>query len=116
MAIFKRIDADHNGSISLAEAREVLGRSGLKRRTLVVSPVGFDEPDALAADETLRHQQGLTDDEIEALLRLHDTNGDGQLQFDEFIGFWGHLSEKRLKPPAGSYAKLDPHGGGTGSR
>jgi len=57
-AIFQKIDRDASGSISVDEARAAL------------------------------RQMDFEDDETEVLVRLHDRNGDGMLQFEEFVQFW----------------------------
>jgi len=56
---FQFFDKDGNGDISLAEFREVLTELG--------------DP--------------LKDEELQLFFRLVDKNGDGRLQYDEFLGF-----------------------------
>ena len=55
--MFDELDRDKSGSVSLAEMKPTL--RGL----------------------------GLGDDEIEALVARHDSNKDGELQFEEFVQF-----------------------------
>jgi len=55
--MFDELDRDKSGSVSLAEIKPTL------------------------------YSLGLADDEIEALVAQHDSNKDGELQFDEFVQF-----------------------------
>jgi len=74
-ALFKQFDKDGSGSISLTEARAAL------RGSLRSAPTDL----------------GMSDVDIEKLLRLHDTNADGMLQFHEFVHFWRDISDSRIK-------------------
>ena len=56
---FKQFDKSGTGNVNLDDAKRILG--------------GF---------------MGLTDDEIATLINTHDTNKDGNLQYDEFTHFW----------------------------
>jgi calmodulin len=56
--IFNEFDTDKNGSISMDEARSAL------------------------------RNMAFNDDEIEALVRCYDANGDGKLQYEEFVRMW----------------------------
>jgi Ca2+-binding EF-hand superfamily protein len=62
---FNQFDANKDGRISMEEAREALRHSPL----------------ALRADE------------IDDLIRAHDANGDGYLQWQEFVKFWNFFKE-----------------------
>ena len=55
---FQSFDIENKGYITAADAKRVLGNFGFK------------------------------DSEILSLLRTHDTNNDGRLQYDEFVHFW----------------------------
>jgi len=55
--MFDELDRDKNGSVSLAEMKPTM------------------------------YSLGLGDDEIEALVARHDSNKDGELQYDEFVQF-----------------------------
>ena len=56
--IFNEFDTDHDGNISMDEAKNAL-----------------------------RHL-AFNDDEIEGLVRSYDSNDDGRLQFEEFVKLW----------------------------
>ncbi|CAH1778577.1 unnamed protein product [Owenia fusiformis] len=58
--IFNQYDADGNGFIDHNEA------------TTILKSFGFEEK------------------EIDKLIKDHDTNNDGKLDYEEFISFWGH--------------------------
>ena len=58
--MFDEFDKDKNGSVSVDEARPIL------------------------------RKLGLSDVDIEALIRKHDTNKDGELQYNEFVSFLCH--------------------------
>ena len=52
-------------------------------------------------------------DEFNQLLAEFDTNGDGVLNYDEFlVGIRGGLSEDRKQYVSAAYAKLDSNGNG----
>ncbi len=55
---FRHFDKDNKGYVSVEDAKRILG--------------GFL----------------FTDAEIEALVKTHDTNQDGRLQYEEFVHFW----------------------------
>ena len=55
--MFREFDSDGSGSISVEEAKVML------------------------------RQLNIPDEEVETLVTLHDTNKDGQLQYDEFVTF-----------------------------
>ena len=55
--MFQEYDKDSNGSVSVKECKKML-------RKLAIS-----------------------DSEVEALVMRHDTSGDGELQYDEFVAF-----------------------------
>ena len=57
--IFNQVDDDGNGYITLDEARQAL-----------------------------QEERNLSQDEIENLLRLFDADGNGTLEFDEFVKLW----------------------------
>ena len=57
-AVFREFDKDGNGVISIDEAREAFRN------------LAFNE------------------DEIENLVRAYDANGDGELQYEEFVKLW----------------------------
>ena len=57
-SIFNEFDLDHDGNISMDEAKDAL-----------------------------RHL-AFNDDEIEGLVRSYDSNDDGRLQFEEFVKLW----------------------------
>ena len=56
--MFEKFDQDHNKSISFEEAKTVL------------------------------KDFQFTETEIRDLMNIHDTNKDGQLQYNEFVHFW----------------------------
>lgn len=58
--MFNEFDKDKSGSVSVAEAKPIL------------------------------RKVGLSDEEIEDLVAKHDTNKDGELQYDEFVSFLWH--------------------------
>ena len=55
---FQSFDIDNKGYVTAADAKRILGNFGFK------------------------------DSEILSLMRAHDTNNDGKLQFEEFVHFW----------------------------
>ena len=55
---FRQFDKDGKGYVTVDDARRIL--------------INF----------------GFRDEEIVALVRAHDTNRDGKLQYDEFVHFW----------------------------
>ena len=55
---FHSFDIDNKGYVTAADAKRILGNFGFK------------------------------DSEILSLMRAHDTNNDGKLQFEEFVHFW----------------------------
>ena len=55
--VFEEYDADGNGSISVDEARTMLGHIGMP------------------------------EEQAQKLVLLHDKNQDGELQYDEFVAF-----------------------------
>ena len=55
----------------------------------------------------------LSDDDVKALVRAFDRNGDGSVNFDEFLTtLKGKMNERRLKLVALAYEKLDKNGDG----
>ena len=58
--MFNRFDADKSKSVSVAEAKHMLRKLGIE------------------------------DKDIEMLVAMHDTNKDGELQYDEFVSFLVH--------------------------
>ena len=58
--MFLKADVDSSGSISLAEAKAMLT------------------------------QLGMTEEEVETMVAIHDKNRDGELQFEEFASFLTH--------------------------
>jgi len=58
--MFNEFDADHSGAVSVDEAKPIL------------------------------RKLGLCDREIEDLIAKHDTNHDGELQYEEFVSFLLH--------------------------
>ena len=50
--------------------------------------ISFDEARILLRDFRF------TDVEIRDLMRLHDSNNDGRLQYEEFVHFWGACGGK----------------------
>jgi len=91
-AMFKRLDKDRSGTISLKEATVAFGGHKI-------------------ASKEQSHESGLnlSSKEIEMLLKLYDTNGDGSLQFEEFAQFWSDVTERRPKGLQQSYCKLSDH-------
>lgn len=57
-AIFNQFDSNHDGYVTLEEAKQSMTR------------MGFNPT------------------EVEALVAIHDVNKDGRLEYDEFIKFW----------------------------
>jgi Ca2+-binding EF-hand superfamily protein len=65
--VFMQYDSDRNGYISYDEAHAILrDKLGFQRR------------------------------QSESMLRLYDTNGDGQLSYDEFIRFYFKVQQKSV--------------------
>ena len=62
--VFKKFDKDGSNSISFAEAKSVL------------------------------RDFKFSDKEIHDLMELHDANGDGMLQYEEFVHFWNACGGK----------------------
>ena len=62
--VFRKFDADGSGAVSLQEAKNIL------------KELNFPEQD------------------IVALLKTHDSNHDGLLQFEEFVHFWNDCGGK----------------------
>ena len=58
MSIFDEFDANKDGYISVDEARTAMSRMGFQR------------------------------EEIECLVATYDANGDGRLQYEEFVRLW----------------------------
>ena len=55
--LFHEFDRDHNGSVSMAEAKLMLDKLNM------------------------------SEDEVKGLIAIHDKNEDGELQYDEFVTF-----------------------------
>ena len=57
---FHKFDAENKGYVSIEDAKRILC------------------------------DMNFTDDEVEALVKVHDANGDGKLQYVEFVKFWNY--------------------------
>lgn len=77
---FREFDLDRNGYVGAAEIAHVLSSMGEK----------------------------VTDDEIDEMILMADTDGDGQVSFEEFYKLMQHLSGAPMAPPRGGY---NPRGG-----
>ena len=77
---FREFDLDRNGYVGAAEIAHVLSSMGEK----------------------------VTDDEIDEMILMADTDGDGQVSFEEFYKLMQHLSGAPMAPPRRGYT---PRGG-----
>ena len=80
-AMFRRLDKDKDGKVTLEELKRSLAKQGAER-------------------------EGLTYQELSALLGLYDANKDGHLDFEEFMKFWNDVMEKGRTDQIGSYSKV----------
>jgi len=89
------VDIDKNGKIEFEEFLEMMA-SGVTSVTTMEGPLlqafkQFDKDgngfiDASELKKTMRELgQNLTDDEIESMMKEADTNGDGKIDYQEFL-------------------------------
>ena len=96
-AAFAVFDLDGSGALSVDELRSVLARRG----------VGGRPP--------------MSDDEIQALIDEFDEDGDGQMQFEEFVNLWGATNtteeeEEEQNTERARRPSAESQDGGTSSR
>jgi len=82
---FALYDRDGNGSISLIELREVLRNIGEK----------------------------VTDDEINQIIRIADQDGDGEIDYDEFVELRSKLKGDEKEDLRKAFAVFDQDGNGS---
>jgi Ca2+-binding EF-hand superfamily protein len=102
---FDKIDADHDGAISRAEADANAPRLARK-----FDDLDQDKSGSLSKAELehhMHHQRQEMHDRMEQKFKSADTNGDGQLSSDEAQGM-AHITE--------NFAALDANGDGLVSR
>jgi len=84
---FKVFDKDGNGFISAAELRHVMTNLGR------YSPVSFCRP--LLTKITRFIGEKLTDTEVDEMIREADVDGDGQINYEEFVKVLTHCTFTR---------------------
>ncbi|RID58592.1 LOW QUALITY PROTEIN: hypothetical protein BRARA_F01882 [Brassica rapa] len=90
--LMNEADADGNGTIDFPEFLNLMAHEGLIQWKSLKKPSGFFDKDQngfISAAE-LRHVmknlgEKLTDEEVDEMIREADVDGDGQINYDEFV-------------------------------